>query len=96
MGFFSWLFGWEKEQEIGVKSPEESGESHENITKLPLEETKGRSRYKKTPRTKETNSYVKAIIKKAESTDPKPTPHKDTTDPKQIEDFVNKIQGKKS
>ncbi len=92
MGFFSWLFGWSKKKNILV----EADSSVEKKTDIPVQEITEYKRRKSEPlpRNKETTSYVRSILDKAQRPDPKPTPHKDLTDMKEVEKYVDRIQGR--
>jgi hypothetical protein len=94
MGFWSWLFGKKKE---GV----DEGPRTEVVEIVPKDDTSkdefvgGKPKYQPIPRTSEHKEYVKSIVKKAESEDSKPVPHKQDVDEKAVKDYVDKIQGRK-
>lgn len=96
MGFWSWLFGKKvnveeensrKEMEVNPEDIKKEGAKKDHIGVKP--------KYRRVPRTKETKEYVDSIVKKAQSKESEPTPHRDSVDRNAIEKIVDKIQGRK-
>ncbi len=91
MGFWSWLFGYGKKEELDKESIEvipidaniEVKEPKVNIRK---------PAYKSRPLTREDAQFVQDMTSKASRPDPKVTPFMDRTNPQDIERITNQLK----
>ncbi|MEK6952895.1 MAG: hypothetical protein AABX29_07820 [Nanoarchaeota archaeon] len=93
MGFWSWLFGFGKRNEV-VEEVQEIQPNTE-VKAAELEQIDVRKpKYKPRPLTREDALFVQDMAKKASTPDLKITPFVDKTDPKYIEKVTNELKEK--
>jgi len=90
MGFFSWLFGRKKQDEEMDEFSEKPVKKDDTV----VEVKPAHPKHEEISRTPEVKEYVGSLLKKAENPDSKPESYRDTSDPKQAKEFVEKVQGK--
>ena len=88
--FWSWLLG----KEENIENFQATSSESVAVEQEPVKEVKERKKYQSVPRSKETKDFVQSLVRKSQTPDTIPRPHRDTTDKKAVEKFVGKLQGR--
>lgn len=97
MGFFRWLFGLEEKKVLTNQVDSQTVLQPANQTtqsrSIPQPTVQKKPMYRSVARTQESNTYVKDILRKANSKDTTATPYADNkTDTTEIERLTNRLK----